>query len=411
LFPNVGGKPLRAPLQPIEQAAGGRTKIWQLDASLHCSIVGTCLSTGALRTLVRRFSATSVANPSDHDLHGIAVSAVGQRGTPLAKQFQKALDRQHAAAIRRFGKAGSADELLHLWDEARRAGDIPGGYWATLTHPLATDQVVRRAFGDVHMLSHLVGGANRADIRHLHQIEEEKAALEDKLQRQQTQLRDSILSRDAKIRELSAMVAARIEGNAAMAEPDARTYGVATLNELIVDLRKRLDNEVKRRERAERRASELAVSRSEADRNRLALERDLEGLRGELQAAEAGLADLAEPGEQDDALDLSGITILYVGGRPHQIVRLRSLVERAFGQFVHHDGGIEERRDMLAGLVSRADVAVFPVDCISHDAALSLKRLCRQAGKPFVPLRSCGIASLLHGLRALERNSAAARPA
>ena len=67
----------------------------------------------------------------------------------------------------------------------------------------------------------------------------------------------------------------------------------------------------------------------------------------------------------------------------------------------------EERRDLLPGLVSRADAAFFPVDSVSHDAALSLKRLCRQAGKPFVPLRSSGIASLLRALRALDIASGA----
>ena len=75
--------------------------------------------------------------------------------------------------------------------------------------------------------------------------------------------------------------------------------------------------------------------------------------------------------------------------------------ERACGQFITHDGGVEEAKDLLPGLVSRADVALFPVDCVSHNAAQSLKRLCRQAGKPFVPLRSSGIPSLLHALGAL----------
>jgi len=35
---------------------------------------------------------------------------------------------------------------------------------------------------------------------------------------------------------------------------------------------------------------------------------------------------------------------------------------------------------------------------VSHDAALTVKRLCRQLGKPWVPLRSSGLASFLAGL-------------
>jgi len=377
-----------------------RTKIWQLGASLHCSIIGTCLTTGELRALLRKFKATSSETPTDHELHSAAVAAVTRHDLP-AKQIQKALDRRHGAVIRRFAAAASVEELQRYWDEARRSGDIPGAYWAVLTHPFANEAVVRRVFGDVHMLSHLVGAANRADIRRLHQLEEEKAALEEKLARQQTQLRDGILARDAKIRDLTAMVAARIETEAASSSSsDCGSPNPGTLDALIVDLRKELDGEIRRRERAERRAAELTSARDEAERGRRALEQDTAALRAELEAAEAALAAQSEAGEPTaDALDLVGMTILYVGGRPHLVARLKSVIERAAGQFIHYDGGIEERRDLLPGLIGRADAAFFPVDCVSHNAAQALKRLCRQAGKPFVPLRSSSIASLLHALR------------
>ncbi|HEX4366020.1 MAG TPA: DUF2325 domain-containing protein, partial [Rhodopila sp.] len=56
----------------------------------------------------------------------------------------------------------------------------------------------------------------------------------------------------------------------------------------------------------------------------------------------------------------------------------------------------------LPGLVSRCDFALFPVDCISHDAANATKSLCRQAGKRFIPLRSASVTSLLAALQAPE---------
>jgi hypothetical protein len=66
--------------------------------------------------------------------------------------------------------------------------------------------------------------------------------------------------------------------------------------------------------------------------------------------------------------------------------------ERAGTTFLHHDGGIEERSGLLQGLISRADAVLFPVDCISHAAMSSLKRICRQSGKVFLPLRGAGLA-------------------
>ena len=78
---------------------------------------------------------------------------------------------------------------------------------------------------------------------------------------------------------------------------------------------------------------------------------------------------------------------------------MRAVAERAGATFLHHDGGIEERGGLLPGLVSRADAVLFPVDCISHAAMSLVKRLCQQGGKPFLPLRSAGLAPFCAALK------------
>jgi hypothetical protein len=78
---------------------------------------------------------------------------------------------------------------------------------------------------------------------------------------------------------------------------------------------------------------------------------------------------------------------------------MRAAAERCSATFSHHDGGLEESNGLLAGLIQRADAVLFPVDCVSHQATWLVKRLCRQAGKPFVPLRSAGFGSFLAALR------------
>jgi Aldehyde dehydrogenase family/Uncharacterized protein conserved in bacteria (DUF2325) len=78
-------------------------------------------------------------------------------------------------------------------------------------------------------------------------------------------------------------------------------------------------------------------------------------------------------------------------------------VDGAHAEFLHHDGGMEERKGLLAGMVSCADAVFFPVDCISRDAAALLKHLCRQAGKPYLPLRSASLTSFIAALRRFER--------
>src|ERR1700733_8682337 len=138
---------------PLPTAPPRRTKIWEFNSNLHCSIIGTCLSTGELRQTLKKLGVAS-QDCSDHELHGIAVSLAGRQDN-AARQLNKALDHRHKLAVSQFAKATSEDELRTLWVQAVRRGEIPGAYWATLTHPATTQALVREAFGEVHMLSHL----------------------------------------------------------------------------------------------------------------------------------------------------------------------------------------------------------------------------------------------------------------
>ena len=80
------------------------------------------------------------------------------------------------------------------------------------------------------------------------------------------------------------------------------------------------------------------------------------------------------------------------------VARLATFVARAGGALVSHDGGVEDHPTLLAGLISRADLVLFPVDCVSHDAAGHIKRACRDVGCRYVPLRSASLASAVAAL-------------
>jgi hypothetical protein len=396
--------PLGAPpplhLRDAAEPADGhrRTRIWELASYLHCSIIGTCLSTGELRSTLRK-SGFVVEGVTDHDLHGQAVGLAARHDRP-AKMLNKALDLRHGLVIRQFEKAESEAELTALWGEARQRGDIPAGYWALLTHALASDALIRRVFGEVHMLSHLVGAANRADIRRLSQLEEENAALREKLERQQLQHHDSLASHEARILKLTELLAQRPAEDSR--DPTQDSSGA--FEQMASDLERRLGAETRRRsaleERLQRCQDELSAEQSRS----LAAEEREAVLRREIEALERVVAsdEPAESSAKAPAAALDGLALLYVGGRPKQVWQARAAIESLGGRFLHHDGGIDDNGALLAGLVSRADLAAFPVDCISHDAAGMVKRLCRQSAKPFLPLRSAGTGSLLAALDGLE---------
>ena len=377
----------------------GRTRIWEMNTSLHCSIIGTCLSAGELRRLLIRLQVAGAQTSSDHDLHmlGVLLAARPKEG---AKLLQKTLDRCHGLAINRFAKAKDATSLCALWEDAIGGGDIPGAYWALLSHPLATDQMVRHAFGDVHMISHLVGATNRADIRRLRQLEQENAALVDKLDRQQRQLRDGFTERNKMIDHLNALLA---QNTAEAAQSRALASDAGNFSEVVRELEQNLDEEVGRRQHMEEKLGVISVACEQSETACKEAQRERDMLREELASIEAQVNAMLQPEDHPApaALDLAGTTVLYVGGRARQVAQLRALVERVNGQFLHHDGGLEQSAALLPGLVSRADVALFPVDCVSHDAVGSVKRMCDQVGKPYVPLRSSGVTCLLSALTAL----------
>jgi len=391
----------------IPPAARRRTSIWDMHYSVHCSIIGTCLSTGELRRLLTKLGVHGADTVCDHDLHKQGVALAG-RAHDGGKFIQKALDRRHEAAIKQFANAKDESALRRLWDEAVKRGEIPGAYWAALSHPAATDAIMRQVFGDVHMLSHMVGAANRADIRRLRQLEEENAALSGKLELQQRQLRDGFTDRDEKIRLLNEALSRALAQAPALPEhagDDARAA-----KDALIDLDRRLSREVARRERLESRLEAAILALSQAERARETAQQACEDLRGELALFEAQIAGrLAQDAQSAEsaAPELGGAQVLYVGGRAHQVPQLKAMVERAGGAFLYHDGGIEHSMTLLPGLIGRADCAVFPIDCISHDAMGVLKRQCRQSAKPFIPLRTSSLASLLSGLTMLDRMPAA----
>lgn len=385
-----------AQAEPQPRGGRRRTRLAELDSHLHCSIIGTCMTTGELRKLVPRFTALDRQRASDLEIHHEAVKLSSSSGEGC-KAFQKALDDRYAHALRRFSAAKDGDAVLKLWEDAVSSGDIPPAYWAVMTHPDATTAVRQAAFGEVHMLSHLVGAANRADIRRLIALEEENAGLRDKLERQQERLQEMSARHEAELRQMSDNISqlnARTERQIGNQDLHAE---VRALRETLVACEKDLALQASRRESAEHRATREHEA-AETVRGQLddALAQ-LKIIRAESEALERAMLPAAPHGE-DRRLglrQLHGKRIVYVGGRPGSNNTLKSLVESTGGQLVVHDGGIEDRKGLLAATVARADMVVFPVDCIDHDSMSMLKRVCDRHQVAYYALRTASVASFL----------------
>ncbi|MCA8094943.1 DUF2325 domain-containing protein [Burkholderia anthina] len=394
-----------APSRAQQAELKRRTRLSELDSNLHCSIIGTCLSTHELRKLVPKFTDLDRQRATDLEIHHAAVE-LAIEGAAGGKALHKALDERYAGAIRAFDKAKDADALLALWRDALKSGDIPPAYWALMTHPRTTMTVRQAAFGDLHMLSHLVGAANRADIRRLVALEEEHAALHAKIERQQARLHEMSVERDAALKELDAC-RARESAQPMSAESVLRDE-VRELREALAARDERLALHTSRREAAEQRiAAEQASAR--AMRARLDdLTAMVKTLRAEASAIEQTVQASADDPAAPVAESLSILRhkrVVYVGGRPGSNRAIRRIVEMAGGEMTLHDGGIEDRKGLLAAALPGANLVVFPVDCIDHDSMNLLKRMCERHQIAYYPLRTASVASFVELIGRLDAHA------
>jgi hypothetical protein len=369
-----------------------RLRLHELEHGFHCSIVGTCLTPATARQIVRRARLSFDGDSQDYRLHSVLVSEAAKPGI-VSRLITKSLDGSFAGTLRRVGATVGAAELAALWDQLCEKGEIAAAYWAFVTHAHVPPELRVRIFGEVHMLSHFMGGHNRAHAKELWLAERRAEQLAERLARSRRQARDTLAERDGKIAELETELA-------------------HTRNELARRLTATL---AQRRRRTGARGVDAArfERRVLAARARLRqAEQENERLRRQLHLATDG--PLAQAGVPRAAVPLPTVPtggpercLLYVGGHCALLPHLRRHARDRCLELLHHDGGEEHSLHVLEGLVGRADAVFCPIDSVSHQACLAAKQMCRRLAKPFVPLRT-GSGTCF--LRAVDRWRAVAAP-
>lgn len=370
-----------------------RRKLWKIDAAFSCSLIGTCLSQEDSAWLMRRLQVPQLAGASEYEIHRFLVRESVRDGV-AARLMHKRLEAKYAGIVKRFLRESDSRALAALWEGAVAEGKVAAAYWALLTHPHVDDGLKARAFGDVHMLSHINGGENRKLMRDHSQLARQFADLEQRSQRAERAAAERLQARELRIQALEEEVR-RLRGQAAPAKPAAVAAGpqegakeggkdgeVKRLEKLLEDYRRRASVERWRARKAEDECRRLRRQTQEA---------------GDGVAAFVA-ATLPTPPVAATQDDIAGKSILYVGGRPHVLRHLKASVEARNACLLHHDGGMEQTTRSLEGMVERADIVVCPIDCISHDACLRVKSMCKQRAKPFLPLRNAGASSFHRAL-------------
>jgi hypothetical protein len=382
--------PIELPVNALPEKAGlQRLRTWDIATTYHCSIIGTCLTTGELRQVLLKAGQGDSRSATDHTLHGRGVRLAGQRDQG-AKLLNKALDKRHEASIKRIPRQADEQVLRAIWRDCFDRGDIAGPYWALMSHPATPPALVREIFGEVHMLSHLVGSASRLDIARLTRLEKELEQEKGRGVRQELRLKAAAEERIALQQRLR-----QNEERAVQAEALAAFAQRARADEGVQAGQAETDTA---------RAGTLARRLAEAEARCSALQRELEQLQDlshsilrENEALEAAVGNGLQAGKREAPARQDG-PVLYVGGRRNLFDHLRAYAESRNVDLLLHDGGMEDSTTLLPALVGQAATILFPVDHISHTAVGLVKRLCREQGKAYLPLRSAGLASFLAAL-------------
>lgn len=367
-----------------------RLKIWEIREHMECSVVGTCLADSDLKKILKRCGLRCSDDVPSYDLHGYFTQNI-KKDCPVSRAVQKLLDRRHEGIIRRVARS-EGDDLTQLWETEFEAGRIPGAYWAFQTHSHIPTELHARIFGEIHMLSHVLGRTVHATAERASEFQARISDLEVKLAKQSKRQRALLEKRDQQISELRD---ALVESEASIRSQDTVTVQ-PNYNDSGAEKRKRALIAARERARqAEARVEELeaALKSAQAVVNASNVRSAVNPTGSDCPGAAACKLHLPD-GEQ--------LRVLYLGGRAGGVNKLREIAESASAEFVYHDGGKLEGFGRIEDLISQCHVVFCPVNCISHRACLLAKDQCRRRQKAFVPLRSAGGSTFARALQQIE---------
>jgi hypothetical protein len=348
-----------------ERTASRRLALWQLEHSLQCSVIGTCLTDQDLLAAMRKNRLVIEPDARSYDIHSHCVRAASH-DCALSRSLNKLLERRFAGAVRLMTRAAIPADIEALWARLRDSGQIAAGYWATMSHTHIPASIKTRVFGEVHMLSHLNGhGASQLAMR-LAEVQRRCAELETRLRRSDSAKLHALAERDALDAKLAAVATARpTPAPSAQASPPCND-GLSRLPAKLAKCERAL---IAARARA--RQAEAEVNRLQASRH---LVRHLP-----VDLAPRSVAQPAAPA-------LTRRRILYLGGRTAIVPHLRKSAEERVVSFLHHDGGIDDSLHRIEEMIEGCDAVVCPIDCVSHGACRMAKAICQRLNRRFVPI-------------------------
>jgi len=360
-----------------------KLSIWQVPSHQLCTLIGMCIDVPYIRKLRKRFPTITadIQGDTDYELHAFCVNACLDKNL-LSMRLNKHLNRSYQTFVIALRQHKTDQAIESFWRSTDLTDErqIAGFCWAILTSQYVCTEIKNKLYGEIHMLSHATGQVLRIEQKKL-AIENERLLVEQPKQarallRHQTRyenqqeinksLENQIITLKQKLSE---------KDNTPINSSDRK------LNELLKNYEKTIWSQ-----------------HAQIVQLQIKLEHQEEEYKA-LKANHANSPKLVN--ETDDSStsvipfssDLCGKSILYVGGFSRHKDRFKQLIESINGQFLYHDGGMEQSTHLLNMMVKKADAVFCPIDCISHGAVGRIKSLTKTECKDCIFLRSPSLTS------------------
>lgn len=366
-------------------------RIWEIQHQTVCKVIGMALNLRDLKKIAGKFGISPQDPLMDQEfaLHSTTVHLCGT-DNKVAREVQKLIEGKFTKYAKRLAPIDALDLIAGV-TECPETMTVP--LWAILwdlsTRGLDNGASVESAlFGFIHMLEHrlLKEYWNSAPERTEKQTKETEIADESlRLKRRVLDLQHEVeksqrLSADLRSR----LTRTRTHPNHQPVRPMLPAVRMKTIT----------DGDSAKIKRLQSLFDEARSQKRDLEKECCRLRTDLGVLAGEayLRLTKEPAMDRLTQRSVCPLQDfLQGKHITMVGGLDSLECHYRDLIKDMGGTFQRHDGDCSGGECLIENCIRKADLVVCPIEVNSHNAAKSVKKLCKNHNIPCCFPRTAGL--------------------
>lgn len=373
-------------------------RIWELQPATVCKVLGMALLLKDLRRIARKFGISGDDPLVDEEfaLHTTLVQLCS-RDNPVSRHTEKLIERRFLS----HGKKVPLEDPIGTVQKVRESPeDLDAPMWAILwglatRGRLADTKIETALFGFIHIMEHRLMRDHWKSLCAEGQGDSREIGTDNEILSLKRQLLDMQWA-NRKLEKLIENLRNRVESSASIqwsqsdvsdSEISVPQYFQCTKDRKIQNLKALLD--------------QAKYCNSELEEENAQLKEEIEGLLVELNRQEKTFVDNHAPvshGICPYVRNLRGKRVTLVGGIDSLECHYREVIESAGGQFRRHDGACSSGEQALEDCILGSDLVVCPVEVNSHNAAKSVKKICKASGVRCCFPRSASITGLRKAL-------------